>query len=215
MSVDAATTRASYDGVADEYAAHFGDEMARKPFDRRLLDWLSEKVDGRGPICDLGCGPGQIARYLHSRGAPACGIDLSPAMVAYARRLNPSIPFQVGNMLALSEVAEEAFGGIAAFYSLIHIPRPQIGQVLCELRRVLRPGGVLLLAFHLGEHTVHLEEWWGRPVNLDFNFLLTSDIRAELATAGFDLEEAIERDPYPESVEHQSRRAYLFARKPV
>jgi SAM-dependent methyltransferase len=215
MPADAETTRAGYNRVADEYAARFGDEMARKPFDRKLLDWLIEKVDGRGPICDLGCGPGQIARYLHSRGALACGIDLSPEMVAHARRLNPDILFHIGDMLALTEVADAAFGGIAAFYSLIHIPRSQIGQALRELRRVLRPGGVLLLAFHLGEQTVHLDEWWGRPVDLDFNFLLTGDIKAELTGAGFDLEEAIERDPYPESVEHQSRRAYLFARKPV
>ena len=184
-----------------------------KPFDRLMLDWLIAKVGGRGPICDMGCGPGQIARYLHSRGAPACGIDLSPEMVAQARRLNPEIPFQQGDMLALTGVGDETLGGIAAFYTLIHIPREQMVRAMTELKRVLRPGGALLATFHIGQQIVHLDEWWDRPVSLDFIFLERPEMKAFLQEAGFELEEAIERDPYPD-VEHQSRRAYLFARRP-
>ena len=71
-------------------------------------------------------------------------------MVQQAQRLHPEIPFQRGDMLALSEVAANAYGGIAAFYSLVHIPRQKVGQVLQEFKRVLRPKGVLLLAFHIG-----------------------------------------------------------------
>jgi SAM-dependent methyltransferase len=211
---DRLDAQSSYDHVAAEYADQFGDEMARKPFDRKMLDWLIEKVGGRGPICDLGCGPGQIARYLHSRGAPACGIDLSPEMVKHAEQLNPQIRFQTGNMLALTDIADDTFGGIAAFYCLIHVPRPQVSQALCELRRVLRPGGPLLVTFHIGEETKHLDEWWGKQVNLDFNFYTTAWFKLQLLNAGFEITEAIERDPYPEAVEFQSRRAYLFAQKP-
>src|SRR6266567_3821636 len=116
----------SYDRVADEYAAQFRDELDGKPFDRKMLDWLIEQVASLGLICDLGCGPGQVARYLHRRGAKACGIDLSAEMVKRAQALNPEIPFQQGNMLALSEVASGAFGGIASVYSVIHIPRDRI-----------------------------------------------------------------------------------------
>jgi SAM-dependent methyltransferase len=205
--------RTSYDRVAAEYAARFGDEMSYKPFDRLMLDWLIAKVGGRGPICDMGCGPGQIARYLYSRGAPACGIDLSPEMVAQAQRLNPEIPFQQGDMLALTGVGDESLGGIAAFYTLIHIPRELMVRAMTELKRVLRPGGVLLATFHIGQQIVHLDEWWDRPVSLDFIFLERPEMKAFLQEAGFELQEAIERDPYPD-VEHQSRRAYLFARKP-
>jgi SAM-dependent methyltransferase len=81
-----------YDLVADEYAAHFRDKLDGKPFDRKMLDWLVEQVNGLGLICDLGCGPGQVARYLQSRGAKVCGIDLSAEMVKRARALNPEIP---------------------------------------------------------------------------------------------------------------------------
>jgi SAM-dependent methyltransferase len=203
-----------YDRVAADYAAEFACEMDAKPFDRKMLDWLAEKVGGLGAICDMGCGPGQVARYLHGRGVWTCGVDLSPEMVGHARRLNPEIDFRRGDMLALAEVPDEAYGGVAAFYSLIHVPRPRVIEALRELRRVLRRGGVLLVTFHLGRETVHKDEFFGHPVSLDFHFFESAEVKANLAAAGFRVEEAVERDPYPPEVEYQSRRAYIFARRP-
>ena len=205
--------RSTYDRVAEDYAEQFRDEMDKKPFDRKMLDWLVEKVGGLGIICDMGCGPGQIARYLHSRGVKACGVDLSPAMVQQAQSLNPEIPFQRGDMLALSDVADDSYGGIAAFYSIVHTPRKKVVQALREFGRVLRPQGVLLLTFHIGQEIKHLDEWWGKKVSVDFLFFETEEIKGYLTAAGFVLEEVIERDPYPEAVEYQSRRAYIFAKK--
>lgn len=206
--------RSSYDRVAEEYARQFSDELDKKPFDRKMLDWLAEKVDGAGTICDMGCGPGQIARYLHSRAVKVCGIDLSPEMVRQARALNPEITFQQGDMLSLTDVADNSFGGIAAFYSVIHLPRPRVVEALKELKRALAPNGVLLTTFHIGKEALHKDELWGIRVSLDFNFLETEEVKTYLRQAGFELEEVIERDPYPEDVEYQSRRAYIFARKP-
>jgi SAM-dependent methyltransferase len=203
----------SYDRVAEKYAAEFENEMERKPFDRKMLDWLVEKTEGPGPICDLGCGPGQVARYLNSRGASACGIDISPEMVKCAQRLNPSIPFQQGDILALTGVVDAAFRAIAAFYSIIHIPPAGVVDAFRELKRVLQPGGVLLLAFHIGDEIIHKDEWWGHRVSVDFIFYETAAMKDYLRTAGFDVEEAIERDPYGGDVEYPSRRAYIFARK--
>src|SRR5262245_8181879 len=77
----------SYDRVAAPYAARFSYELAQKPLDRALLDYFAEQVRGRGPVVDVGCGPGQVAHYLHTRGVPVSGLDLSPEMVAHARRL--------------------------------------------------------------------------------------------------------------------------------
>ncbi|MEJ7578042.1 MAG: class I SAM-dependent methyltransferase [Pyrinomonadaceae bacterium] len=203
----------SYDRVAEDYAEQFRDELDKKPFDRKMLDWLAEKVSGLGVICDMGCGPGQIARYLHSQGVGVCGVDLSPAMVQQAQGLNPDIPFQRGDMLALSDVADNSYGGMAAFYSIVHIPRQKAVQALREFRRVLRPEGVLLLAFHIGQEVKHLDEWWGKEVSIDFLFFKTEEMKGYLTAAGFGLEEVIERDPYREAVEYQSRRAYIYAKK--
>ncbi len=72
---------------------------------------------------------------------------------------------------------------------------------------------MLLLAFHIGQGIKHLDEMLGKEVSLDFFFFETEEVKGYLRTAGFELEEAIERDPYSEEVEYQSRRAYIFARK--
>lgn len=207
--------RGSYDRVAEEYAGHFRDELDRKPFDRKMLEWLVEKVGGPGVICDVGCGPGQVAGYLRGLGASVCGVDLSPEMVRQARRLHPDIPFRQGDMLALSDVADGSYGGVAAFYAIVNLPRRSVAGALRELRRVLRPGGVLLVAFHVGRGVKHVDELLGKAVSLDFFFFETEEVKGYLRSAGFGLEEAIERDPYPEDVEYQSRRAYIFARKPA
>jgi SAM-dependent methyltransferase len=202
----------SYDRVAGEYARRLFGELQGKPLDRQLLDRFAGRVAGLGPVCDLGCGPGQIARYLHDRGVHAFGLDLSSGMVDEARRLNPDIAFRQGNMRAL-DVLDDAWAGIVAFYSIIHIPRQEVAGVLREWKRVLRPGGWLFLAFHVGDEVVHREELWGEDVSIDFIFFRPEEIIGSLTSAGFDIEEVVERDPYPD-VEHPSRRAYLLARKP-
>lgn len=204
-------TRTSYDRVAAEYADRFKDEMDDKPFDRDCLDRLAREVGDLGPICDLGCGPGQIARYLHRQGVRALGVDLSPKMVAEAQRLNSEIHFHQGDMLGLPD-ADDSWGGIAAFYCIIHIPPEHIVDALREMRRVLKPGGVLLLTFHIGAEIKHLDEWWEKPVNLDFAFYLPEQMEAWFKEAGLDLVETLVREPNPE-VEVATRRAYLFARK--
>ncbi|MBL8094263.1 MAG: methyltransferase domain-containing protein [Anaerolineales bacterium] len=208
-----ADLRASYDRIADAYARQIYDELRHKPFDRQQLDQLAAIVGSRGLICDLGCGPGQVARYLADRGAAVVGVDLSEGMLAQARRLNPDLTFVQGDLRALTDVPDSAWVGIAAFYSIIHIPRAQVVEALRELQRVLEPGGWLLLAFHIGDEVLHLSTWWERPVSADFVFFQADEMTRYLESAGFSLEYALEREPYP-AVEHQSRRAYILARKP-
>ena len=205
-------TRQSYDEIADEYVRRIADELAQKPLDRHLLNRFAESVRGKGLVADLGCGPGHVARYLHDQGVEVLGIDLSPVMVRLARERNPGLDFRVGDMRAL-EFSDGALTGIVAFYSLIHIAPEEHPRTLRELRRVLRPGGMLLLGFHVGTEILHVEELWERKVRLDFRFFQPADIAARLAEAGFRVLEWIEREPY-EGAEHASRRCYLFAVKP-
>lgn len=204
--------RTSYDQVADEYVRRIFDELQHKPFDQQLLDRFAMSVREIGPAYDMGCGPGHVARFLHEHGVQVCGVDLSPVMVERARQLNPGVEFQQGDMMAL-DAPDAAWAGIAAFYSIIHIPRGDMMRALGELRRVLRPDGLLLLAFHIGDETIHLDEWWGQTVSVDFFFFRPAEVADCLRAAGFEIEEIIEREPYPD-VEHQSRRAYVFARRP-
>jgi SAM-dependent methyltransferase len=201
----------SYDRVAADYVQRIFEELAHKPLDCQLLDRFATRVRGTGSACDLGCGPGHVARYLHERGVEVIGIDLSPVMVRHARELNPEIAFRQGDMRSLN-IEDETWVGVTAFYSIIHIPRPKVVEALSEIKRVLRPGGLLLLAFHIGDDVLHLDEWWGHQVSLDFVLFRHEEMTGFLESAGFEIEETVEREPYPD-VEHQSRRAYVFATK--
>src|SRR5262249_25481591 len=114
--------QASYDLVANEYVRRIFEELQQKPVDRQLLDRFAASVRDVGPACDMGCGPGHVARYLRERGVDVCGVDLSPAMVERARRLTPDVEFRQGDMMTL-DAPDGAWAGIAAFYSIIHINR--------------------------------------------------------------------------------------------
>ncbi len=206
-----ADMRESYDRVAAEYVRRIYDELAGKPFDREMLDRFAERLRGRGVVCDMGCGPGHIARYLADRGLDMVGVDLSPGMLEQAAALNPDIEFYQGNMLALEEPGD-TWAGIIAFYSIIHIPRAEIVAALTEMRRVLRPGGPLLLAFHIGDDEGHETEMWGHEVAIGYTFYGSREMAGYLESAGYTVEEIVEREPYAPDVEYQSRRAYLLAR---
>ena len=204
--------RGSYDQLADEYARRIYGELSGKPFDREMLNRFAAEVSGRGEVCDMGCGPGQVARYLRDAGVAVFGLDLSPKMLEQARQLNPDISFREGNMLAL-DLPDESLAGIAAFYAIVNIPKEHLPLVFREMKRVLQPGGLLLLTFHTGDEVSHEDELWGRKISMDFFLLRAEEIRGYLEAAGLTVEEILEREPYAPEVEYQSRRAYIFARK--
>ncbi len=201
-------TQMGYDRVAAQYAERFIHELDYKPFDRHLLNFFAELVSGNGQVCDIGCGPGQIAAHLHGQGADALGVDLSPKMVDQARQLYPKIRFEQADMRALP-FADDTLAGITAFYSVIHIPRADVTGVLREFRRVLKPDGWLLLAFHIGDIVQHVDAFFEQPVSLDFTYFQTSEMRGYLDAAGFTLKQTSERAPYTE--EHPSQRSYMLA----
>ena len=104
--------QASYNAVARAYADEIFDELKNKPFDRNQLDRFADRVRGRGLVCDLGCGPAQVARYLQERGVNAFGFDLSAAMLSEAQRLNPDLSFVLGCMFAMG-LRSDSLAGIA------------------------------------------------------------------------------------------------------
>ena len=195
-----------YDRVADLYAEAYLDELSRKPFDREVLDRFARDVAAR--VCDVGCGPGHIARYLHDRGVDVFGIDLSPRMVDLARRVSPSIPFDAGDMVSLG-IPSASLGGIVSFYSVIHLERSVLPAALAEMSRVLKPGGRLLLAFHRGTTEVHADQWFGEPVSLDATLFEPSEVAEHLAAAGFEVSDILLRGPY--EFELQTERVYVLA----
>jgi SAM-dependent methyltransferase len=207
MSRQPVDFKRAYDTVAEDYARTFFDELDRKPFDRALLDRYADLMRGKGLVADVGCGPAQIARYLHDRGVEVCGIDLSPETVRVARGLNP-FPVDEGDMLALGHPAG-CFAGIVSFYAVIHLGRGQVVQALREFRRVLQPGGRLLLAVHGGEGDVYQDEFLGHAVPIQATLFTVAEIAERLLEAGLGVESIQNRPPY--AFEHPTERIYLTA----
>jgi SAM-dependent methyltransferase len=199
--------RASYDALAAEYSARLFAELDGKPADRALLEELAARA--AGPVLDLGCGPGHVTRYLAEHGADARGVDLSPAMVAEARRLSPELTFDAVDMRELP-FDDDAFAAVVAFYSLIHFEDDEFVTACTEVARVLAPGGIFLASFHRGSRVEHFEELWGYAVDLDFRFFEPDEVSALLERTGFEVERVVEREPY-EGVEVATRRFYVLS----
>ncbi|WP_435122473.1 class I SAM-dependent DNA methyltransferase [Amycolatopsis thermoflava] len=206
-------TRAAYDAIAGEFAEWIRDELAVKPLDRAVLAAFAELADG--PVADVGCGSGRITAHLRGLGVDAFGIDLSPEMVAVARRTHPGVRFEVGSMTAL-DLPDGSLGGLVAWYSIIHVPPRTLPAVLAGFRRVLAPGGWLQLAFDVGDEPVHRDEIGGHRVSLDFHQRRVDEVAALLTGAGFEVRARLERapdeaGPFPET----TPQAFVLARRPA
>ncbi|MEU7039979.1 class I SAM-dependent methyltransferase [Streptomyces varsoviensis] len=209
------STRASYDAIADDYVAFARDDLAAKPMERAVLAGFAEYVRaaGGGPVADIGCGTGRVTAYLHGLGLDAFGIDLSPGMLAAARRDYPELRFEEGSMPAL-DLPDGKLGGVLAWYSTIHVPGERLPEVFAEFHRVLAPGGEVLLAFQVGDGVLRLEEALGHSVALDFNRWQPDRIAELLADAGLTVRAKVWRERDTEGdVEERTPQAFLLARK--
>jgi SAM-dependent methyltransferase len=183
-------TRSSYDTDASGYAEKVRGLLGGRPYLRASLTLFAELLHGAGggPAADVGCGPGYVTGYLHDAGVDVFGIDLSPEMIAIARRDYPDLRFQVGTMTDLA-LADDSLAGIVAFWSVIHVPDQAMPEVLEQFCRVLRPQGLLLVGFHVGDETRHTSEGYtGRPVNVDSHHRRPSKVMGWLRDAGFTIE---------------------------
>lgn len=209
-------TRASYDAVAADYARWVAGELAARPLDRAMLAGFAELVrsGGNRPVADIGCGTGRVTAHLASLGLAVSGIDLSPGMVAAARQRHPDLRFEVGSMLAI-DLPDGVLGGVLAWYSTIHLPDEWLPGALAEFRRVLAPGGYVLLAFQAGDETMHLAQARGHPVSLDFRRRQPDRVADLLSQAGFAVRARMLRESdgegdYPE----RTPQGFVMARKP-
>lgn len=205
--------RAAYDAIAEDYAATFPSTEPELPVDLAMLDHFVGRVvaGGGAHVLDAGCGTGRIARYLVDRGLSVVGVDLSPGMLAMARRDHPDLELHEGSLTALP-LADGSVDGVVFWYSLIHLSDEELPVALAEAVRVLRPGGHVLLAFQKGEgtydvgaglrergHDVSLVRWHRGP----------KQVLDALADAGFVKEARLVREPVGRERHGQ---AFLLAR---
>lgn len=200
-----------YDKTAKNYADKFIDELSKKHFDRILLKSFASENLNKGKLIDLGCGPGQTTKYLSDCGmTDLIGVDISPAMVAVAKNINPLINFEEADILSL-QYADKIFGSAIAFYSIVHFDYVQVKTAFKEIKRVLTDNGQFLFSFHIGDNIVHLDDFLDQQVKINFYFFETNKILDLLTETGFEIIDTIERQPYKD-LEYPSKRAYIWTK---
>ncbi|MFC5176061.1 class I SAM-dependent methyltransferase [Nocardioides taihuensis] len=137
-------TTADYDRFAEAYAVENETGLFNAHYARPAVLDLAGEVSGRR-ILDAGCGSGPLAAALRDRGAVVTGFDASAAMVDLARRrLGEDADVRVADLAAPLPYADAAFDDVVASL-VLHYLEDWSGP-LAELRRVLEPGGRLILA---------------------------------------------------------------------
>lgn len=208
-----AAIRTSYDTVADAYVERVPPPADLDPLSRAMFGAFAELVRGRGPVADLGCGPGRITAYLGELGVSAFGVDLSPRMIELARAAHPDLRFDVGSMTAL-DIADDELAGILAFYSTFHAPPEHLPTVFAEFHRTLAPNGVVLLGSYIGDHERRRPALahGGHPVSYESYLLPADHIDQLLALAGLTVTDTLIRKP-----DERTTRAHacFIARKNV
>jgi SAM-dependent methyltransferase len=179
--------RASYDRVADRYVAMGAGELESHPWLRAALTAWADEVRERGPVLDVGCGPGFVTAFLAGQGVDVRGIDLSPRMVEHARRLHPHLRFDVASATDLG-VDDASLGGVLGWWSLFNLPRHVLPDVVTSFAAALVPGGQVLVGTHVGDGDVaRTEAYGGVPVAWTTHLWQPDQLSAVLAGAGLEL----------------------------
>jgi SAM-dependent methyltransferase len=209
-----AAVRESYDTVAAEYVKRVPPPDAMAPLERAMLAAFAELVQAadRGPVADLGCGPGRLTAHLAKLGLSVFGIDLSPKMIELARQAYPDLRFTVGSMTGL-DLPDDGLGGILAFYSTYHTPPQYIPVVFAEFHRTLAPGGHLMLGAYVGddEHLRPTQAYGGHPVSYESYLMSLDRVTDLLGQAGLVVTAQLLQGP-----DEKAKRPYvcILARKP-
>lgn len=150
MIEEVQTTAESYDQIAPYYLHLTGMQQEARRITELWVDRFLEAFPVPGfPILDLGCGDGRDLELFHSRGVRSIGMDVSHAMLNYARRRLPK------GLLAQMDITSwgwkpRSFGGVWASGIIYHVPKEVLGNVLHLIRKSLVPGGVFYFNYLVG-----------------------------------------------------------------
>ncbi len=191
-----------YDEVAAAYAQQAATELDDNTAETTLLDTFAAAIAGSGRCLDLGCGPGHVTHYLHQRGVDIEGLDISRAMVRQAASAYPKIRFKQGDVWKL-KYDDHAFAAVFAKHLLSDIPASKLEDLFLNIRRIIEPGGALLVAFTTGVGSEQRPNWLGKDVEHTFYYHRTIDVVVQLRQAGFQEVSVYRRPPYLEK--HEQR----------
>jgi SAM-dependent methyltransferase len=202
--------RETYDAMAADYVAHYEGNPYTALYERPAVQALLPRV-ARLRVLDAGCGTGRASVWLAEQGADVVGVDVSAEMLRMARADVPSASFVLADLAEPLPFEDASFDAVVSSL-VMHYLRDWV-PTLRELRRVLRPDGVVVLSTHHPAMDVELadsgdyfatelltDRWLvgGREHEVRFWHRPLSRMFAEIAEAGFRVESLSEPQPLPE-----------------
>ncbi|CAN3126345.1 class I SAM-dependent methyltransferase [Mycobacterium sp. smrl_JER01] len=205
---DAVGQHPQYEVFADEYLDHAQAGLFNAHYDRPACLALLGDVDG-ATVLDAACGPGLYAEELVNRGAEVIGFDQSPRMVELARQRVPTAEFRTHDLARPLDWLAEGTVDCVLFALALEYVDDRVAA-LTEFRRVLRPGGALVLSrLHpTGDWLRHggnyfkqrvIDETWSRGWQVRYWLAPLEATCEELHHAGFLIERLLEPRPAPEA----------------
>ncbi|WP_377642216.1 class I SAM-dependent methyltransferase [Oryzobacter terrae] len=216
MEGSAEEVRRAYDAISADYAAAFPTTEPEAAVDLAMVEHLVVLLEASGGthVLDAGCGTGRMARHLSDRGCTVTGVDLSPGMLAMARRDHPDLDVREASLLALP-FGDDAFDGVLLWYSLIHLTGDELPVALTEVTRVVRPGGLVLTGFQVGDGPSDVGarlRTRGHDVTLVRHERRTETVGDALTAAGLVEQARLVRGPVGAE---QQPQAFILARRPA
>lgn len=208
--MDERTSRvaAGYDRLAARYLA-WAARIVGDPRDRMLLE-LEARLPAGARVLDLGCGSGVPSTRALADRFQVTGIDISEEQLKLARQNVPGATFVRADLTEI-EVPDASFDGVAAFYSISHVPRQEHARLFASVARWLAPDGHFLATLGATDSPDWVGEWLGVP--MFFSSYDADTNRALLRDAGFTMviDEVVEiREP-----EGPVSFLWVIARKPA
>lgn len=210
---DDAQVVAMYDAVAAAYARQFPGTGPEADLDLAMVDHLVSLAGPAPHVLDAGCGAGRMGRYLADRGCRVNGLDVSPGMVAMARRDHPDLATTVGSVTDLP-YPDETFDAALYWYSTIHSPDDRLPRIAAEAARVVRRGAPVLVGFQVGSGAREVGQGYRRlghdvhVVRFHRSLAQWADV---LGGAGLTEVARLERAPLDE----QDPQGFVLARRPA
>ncbi|MGA7776224.1 MAG: class I SAM-dependent methyltransferase [Paraburkholderia sp.] len=131
-------------------AARYSQEWLDQPPPNDLYALLETHLVPQGKTAEIGCGNGRDAAWLAAQDYDVTGFDAAEGLLAEARRLHPQITFREASLPSL-EAIDETFDNVVCETVIMHLPAEAIPLAVDNLRRILRPNGVLYLSWRVTE----------------------------------------------------------------
>ncbi|KAF2164521.1 hypothetical protein M409DRAFT_56774 [Zasmidium cellare ATCC 36951] len=213
LSVDKKIVQDGYDKMAEKYDDWTKDDPRNRT---HYTELLIKNLPPNATVLEIGCGAGApILEMLAKTGAKVLANDISTAMIELAKKRCPEATFMPGDMTAL-DIAPSSLHAVAAFFSIIHLPREEQPTMLSKIHGWLADGGQTAFTLACMDASEIRSSFFGQDM-----FWSSFDVKSSKAmvqAAGFEILQAevleVAEDVDPDDPDYGVKFLWILAKKP-